>query len=204
MWFARSLSASRDKSSASRPAGHRRNGFGLPDFAFSWKIGAVVRGIFEMQRAEVDDRDRKILGILQTDASVPIGRLAETVNLSVSACWRRIKAMEDSGLIARRVVLVDRRQANVPTTVFVGVRASRHSMEWLEAFRKAIADIPEIVEAYRLTGELDYLLRLVVPDVERYDTVYKLLISRLDFTDITSFIGMEEMKFTTAVPTTYL
>jgi Lrp/AsnC family transcriptional regulator len=157
-----------------------------------------------MQRVIVDDRDRKILNILQVDASVPIGTLAEAVNLSVSACWRRIKAMEDSGLIAGRVVVVDRRKANVPTTVFVGVRTSRHSMEWLEAFRKAIADIPEIVEAYRLTGEMDYLLRLVVPDVDRYDAVYKLLISRLDFTDITSFIGMEEMKFTTAVPTTYL
>ncbi|WP_228259667.1 Lrp/AsnC family transcriptional regulator [Siculibacillus lacustris] len=163
-----------------------------------------MRKGFEMQRAETDERDRKILTALQADASVPIGRLAEAVHLSVSACWRRIKAMEDSGLIAKRVVLVDRRRANVPTTVFVGIRTSRHSMDWLESFRRAIADIPEIVEAYRLTGEMDYLLRLVVPDVDHYDAVYKQLISRLDFTDITSFIGMEEMKFTTAVPVTYL
>ena len=84
-----------------------------------------------------------------------------------------------------------------------GLRASRHSLEWLEAFRLAIADIPEIVEAYRLTGEMDYLLRLVVPNVETYDTIYKQLIARLDFTDVTSFISMEELKFTTAVPLKY-
>jgi Lrp/AsnC family transcriptional regulator len=151
----------------------------------------------------LDARDRKILDLLQVDASTPIADLADQVALSVSACWRRIKRMEEEGLIARRVALVDRRKAKVPTTVFVGVRTSRHSMEWLESFRRAIADIPEIVEAYRLTGEIDYLLRLIVPDVEAYDAVYKQLISRLDFTDISSFISMEELKFTTAVPTRY-
>lgn len=151
----------------------------------------------------LDIRDRRILEALQEDATIPVADLAETVGLSVSACWRRIKALEDHGLISRRVALIDRRRANVGTTVFVGVRTSRHSMEWLEAFRKAISSIPEIVEAYRLTGEIDYLLRLVVPSVEVYDAVYKQLISRLDFTDVTSFISMEELKFTTSVPLRY-
>ena len=151
----------------------------------------------------LDIRDRRILEQLQEDSTVPVADLAETVGLSVSACWRRIKALEDHGLIARRVVLIDRRRANIGTTVFVGVRTSRHSMEWLEAVRQAIADIPEIVEAYRLTGEIDYLLRLVVPSVEVYDAVYKRLITKLDFTDITSFISMEELKFTTSVPLHY-
>jgi Lrp/AsnC family transcriptional regulator len=156
-----------------------------------------------MERAVLDIRDKRILEELQEDATVAVADLADTVGLSVSACWRRIKALEDHGLISRRVALIDRRRANVGTTVFVGVRTSRHSIEWLEAFRKAISDIPEIVEAYRLTGEMDYLLRLVVPSVEVYDAVYKQLITRLDFTDITSFIAMEEMKFTTAVPLRY-
>lgn len=151
----------------------------------------------------LDVRDRRILEELQEDSSVAVADLADTVGLSVSACWRRIKGLEDHGMISRRVVLIDRRKANVATTVFVGVRTSRHSIEWLEAFRKAIADIPEIVEAYRLTGDIDYLLRLVVPNVDVYDAVYKQLISRLDFTDITSFISMEELKYTTSVPLKY-
>ncbi|WP_174802270.1 Lrp/AsnC family transcriptional regulator [Martelella limonii] len=151
-----------------------------------------------------DQRDRKIVEFLQQDADMPVTDLADAVGLSASACWRRIKNLEETGLIARKVAIVDRRKANVGMTVFVAVRTSRHSMDWLESFRRAISDIPEIVEAYRLTGEMDYLLRLVVPDVEVYDAVYKRLIARLDFTDISSFIGMEELKYTTAVPMNYL
>lgn len=151
----------------------------------------------------LDIRDRRILEALQDDASVPVSELADRIGLSPSACWRRIRGMEEDGLIAKRVVVIDRTRGNVGMTVFVGVRTSRHSMDWLEAFRKAIADIPEIVEAYRLTGEIDYLMRLVLPNVETYDTIYKQLISRLDFTDVTSFISMEELKFTTAVPLKY-
>jgi len=152
----------------------------------------------------LDHRDRKIVDLLQQNADMPVTDIANTVGLSASACWRRIKNLEETGLIARKVAIVDRRKANVGMTVFVAVRTSRHSMDWLESFRRAISDIPEIVEAYRLTGEMDYLLRLVVPDVEVYDAVYKQLIARLDFTDISSFIGMEELKYTTAVPMNYL
>ena len=151
-----------------------------------------------------DSTDRRILNILQNDGQAAVADIAERVGLSVSPCWRRIKRMEESGLIAKRVVLVDRRQANVPMTIFVSVRAPRHSIEWSEVFRQLIAGIPEIVEAFRLAGETDYLLRLVVPSIDVYDQVYKRMISSLEFRDIISSISMEEMKFTTAVPLDYL
>ena len=152
----------------------------------------------------MDTIDRKILDILQTDCTVPVATIAEQVGLSTAPCWRRIKRMEDDGVIQRRVALVDRRKANVPMTLFVSVRTTRHAGQWLEDFRKIITGIPEIVEAWRLTGEVDYLLRIVVPDIDTYDVVYKRLINRLEFADISSAIAMEEMKFTTAIPTDYL
>lgn len=151
-----------------------------------------------------DQIDRKIIDILQVDASVPIAIIAEKVGLSAAPCWRRIKKLEDEGVIVRRVALIDRRKVNVPMTVFVSVKAPRHAAEWLTAFRKLIAGVAEIVEAWRLTGDTDYLLRLVVPDIEAYDAVYQRLIARLEFSDVNSSIAMEELKFTTAIPTTYL
>ena len=152
----------------------------------------------------MDAIDRKILDILQVDATVPVATIADRVGLSAAPCWRRIKRLEDDGVIKRRVALVDRRKANVPMTLFVSVRTTRHAGQWLEDFRRVISDIPEIVEAWRLTGEVDYLLRIVVPDVDTYDVVYKRLINRLEFADISSAIAMEELKYTTAIPTDYL
>ncbi len=151
-----------------------------------------------------DDIDRKILDILQTDADQPIADIADAVGLSQTPCWRRIRRMEEDNLIKKKVVLVDRKQANVPMTVFMSVRAPRHAADWLEAFRNLIRNTPEILEAYRLTGETDYLLRIVVPDIDHFDQVYQRMISKLEFSDMTSAISMEEMKFTTAVPTRYL
>lgn len=152
----------------------------------------------------MDAVDRKILDILQADATVAVATIAEMVGLSTAPCWRRIRRLEEDGVIVRRVALLNRRKTNVPMTVFVSVKAPRHAVEWLQAFRRAIADIPEIVEAWRLTGEADYLLRIVVPDVETYDAVYQRLIGKLEFSDISSAIAMEEMKYTTAIPTNYI
>jgi len=152
----------------------------------------------------MDATDRKILDILQADASIPVATIAERVGMSTAPCWRRIRKLEEDGVITRRVALLSRRKANVPMTVFVAVKAPRHAVEWLQAFRKLIADIPEIVEAWRLTGEADYQLRIVVPDIETYDVVYQRMISRLEFSDISSAIAMEEMKYTTAMPTNYI
>jgi Lrp/AsnC family transcriptional regulator len=151
-----------------------------------------------------DEIDRKILDLLQLDADQPIADIAAAVGLSQTPCWRRIRRMEEDNLIKKKVVLIDRKQANVPMTVFMSVKAPRHAADWLDAFRNLIRNTPEIQEAYRLTGDTDYLLRVVVPDIEHYDEVYKTMISKLEFSDISSSISMEEMKFTTAVPTRYL
>lgn len=152
----------------------------------------------------LDSIDCRILEILQRDAMVPISALAGAVGLSSTPCWRRVRNLEKAGYIRSRVALLDRRKANVPMTIFVRVRAPRHEAEWLEAFRALINDVPEIVEAWRLTGDVDYLLRLVVPNIDVYDEVYQQLIKRLEFSDLNSSIAMEEMKFTTSIPTKYI
>lgn len=151
-----------------------------------------------------DQIDRKIIDILQQGIDKSVVEIAEAVGLSHTPCWRRIKRMEGMGLIRARVALIDQRLANVPMTIFIAVKVPRHTTAWLDTFRKEIRDIPEIMEAYRLTGETDYLLRLVVPSIDVYDQVYKNLISRLEFSSLSSSIAMEELKFTTAIPTKYM
>lgn len=152
----------------------------------------------------IDDRDRKLLGLLQVDAELPVSELAERVALSVSACWRRIRRLGEEGYVLRRIAILDRRKMNVPTTVFVMIRTSDHSIDWLERFRRATVDIPEIVEAHRLTGNVDYLLKIVLPDVEHWDTIYKRLVNRVNFFDVSSYISMEEIKATSVIPTDYV
>lgn len=151
-----------------------------------------------------DAIDRRILEILQVDSDRPVSSIAEEVGLSQTPCWRRIKRLEEAGVIRARVALVDPGKAGVPLTVFIGVKTPRHEAGWLAAFRALIDDIPEVVEAYRLTGEIDYILKVVAPDITSYDKVYKTMISRLDFSQVNSSIAMEELKFTTAIPVDHL
>ncbi|MCO5131596.1 MAG: Lrp/AsnC family transcriptional regulator [Xanthobacteraceae bacterium] len=150
-----------------------------------------------------DEIDRKILDLLQ-QRDRPVGEIAEAVGLSQTPCWRRIRRMEEAGVIRERVTLVDPKKAGVPMTVFISVTAPRHEMAWLVKFRQMIEGIPQIVEAYRLTGTVDYILKVLVPDIAAYDQVYKTMIEKLEFSHISSSISMEELKFTTAVPTNYL
>jgi Lrp/AsnC family transcriptional regulator len=164
----------------------------------------LVKAQFYPGAVMFDQIDRKIIEILQQNAEKSVVEIAEEVGLSHTPCWRRIKRMEDIGLIRSKVALIDRRMANVPMTIFISVKVPRHTTTWLDDFRKEIKEIPEILEAYRLTGDADYLLRVVVPDIDVYDQVYKNLISRLEFSDLSSSIAMEEMKFTTALPTKYM
>ena len=155
------------------------------------------------EKADLDRKDLGILEILQRDAVTPIAEIAEHVGLSTTPCWRRIQKMEAEGVIRRRVALLNPAALNVPVSVFVAVRTSHHSAEWLEQFRRALEGIPEVVEAYRMSGEIDYLLRVVVPDIAGYDAVYKRLIERIELADVTSSFSMEEMKHTTALPLDY-
>ena len=151
----------------------------------------------------LDSKDRQILEALQDDAMTPITAIAERVGLSTTPCWRRIQRLERDGVIHRRVALLDAASLNVPVSVFVAVRTNRHSAAWVAQFRKTLDAIPEIVEAYRMSGEIDYLLRVVVPDIAGYDLVYKQLIDKIEFADVTSSFSMEELKHTTALPLNY-
>ena len=151
----------------------------------------------------MDEFDRKILKVLQEDTTLSVAKVAERVGLSTTPCWRRIQNLEKSGVIRSRVALVDPEKLNVGTTVFVHVKTSHHNYDWLEKFAKAVADIDEVVEFYRMSGEIDYLLRIVVPDIASYDAVYKRLIKAADLSDVSSSFAMERIKYTTALPVDY-
>lgn len=144
--------------------------------------------------------DARILARLQVEADITIAELAETAGLSSNACWRRVKAMEETGVIKSRVALLDAAKLGLGTTVFVNIRTSQHSEEWLESFAKGVASIPEIVEFYRMSGEIDYLLKIIVSDIAHYDRVYRKLIRVTSLLDVSSSFAMEQLKYTTALP----
>jgi Lrp/AsnC family transcriptional regulator len=148
----------------------------------------------------MDRKDKRILELLQENAMLTTAEVAEQVGLTPTPCWRRIQKLEEEGYIRARVALLDRQKMNVGITVFVSVRTNRHSGDWLERFMAMVARTPEIVEAHRLSGDKDYLLRIVVPSITEYDRVYQHLIQELDFLDVSSSFSMEEIKFTTTVP----
>ena len=151
----------------------------------------------------MDDLDRKILRLLQDDASLPIAELASRVGLSSTPCWRRVQNLEKAGVLRKRVALLDPEKMNLGVTVFVRVKTSQHSYDWLEDFARAIAQIEEVVEFYRMSGDVDYLLRIVVPDIAAYDAVYKRLIKAAALADVSSSFAMETIKYTTALPVHY-
>lgn len=153
------------------------------------------------QGMQLDTIDWAILGVLQHDASLAVHEVGERVGLSSNACWRRIRRLEDSGIIARRVALLDPEKLGLATTVFVAIRTNRHDPEWLEAFSRGVAEIDEISECHRMAGEVDYLLKIVVRDIAHYDRIYRKLIARIpDIADVSSTFSMEKMKATTALP----
>jgi Lrp/AsnC family transcriptional regulator len=151
----------------------------------------------------MDDIDCKILNLLQNDATLSTADIAETVGLSTTPCWRRIQMLENEGYITRRVALVDRTKVNVPLDVFISIRTKDHNWEWLEEFAMIVSAFPEVVELYRMSGEVDYLMRVVVPDMASYDAFYKELIKRVQLNDVSSSFAMERIKYTTALPLEY-
>jgi Lrp/AsnC family transcriptional regulator len=148
----------------------------------------------------LDEMDVKILRILQQDCTRPVAEIGKAVGLSTTPCWRRIQKLEESGVITRRVAVLAAQRVNVGVTVFVSIKTDEHSLAWLERFHAAVVDFPEVVEFYRMSGEVDYLLRVVVPDIAAYDAFYKKLISRIEISKVSSAFAMEQIKYTTALP----
>jgi len=152
----------------------------------------------------IDRLDRKILQILQEDATVPVAEIGRRVGLSTTPCWRRIQKLEEDGVILRRSAILDPKKVNAKVTVFVSITTSQHNEEWLKRFAEVIRDFPEVVEFYRMSGQVDYLLRVVVPDIEAYDAFYKRLIAKIDIADVSSAFAMEQIKYTTQLPLAYI
>lgn len=152
----------------------------------------------------MDKIDRKILSLLQIDASLTAAEVAERVGLSKTPCWRRIAKMQECGLIQRTVAILDPQQLRVGTTVFVTIKTGNHSAGWFDRFRRAVEQMPEVTEIHRMSGDVDYLIRIVVPDIAAYDAVYKRLIAAVEFLDVSASFVLETLKSTTALPLNYL
>ncbi|WP_066013939.1 Lrp/AsnC family transcriptional regulator [Endozoicomonas atrinae] len=149
----------------------------------------------------MDKIDRNILRELQEDTTPSLAELAEKVSLSPTPCWKRIKRLEAEGYITRRVALVNPEKVGLGVSVFVHIKTRHHNSEWLASFGKVVASYPEIAECYRMSGEYDYLLRVVVKDIQSFDRFYKELVNTVEgLTDVTSSFAMEQMKYTTALP----
>jgi Lrp/AsnC family transcriptional regulator len=152
----------------------------------------------------MDRLDRMILTILQEDATVPVAEIGRRVGLSTTPCWRRIQKMEEDGVIKSRVAVLNPARVNAKVTVFVSITTNQHNEDWLTRFSKVISEFPEVVEFYRMSGQVDYLLKVVVPDIEAYDTFYKKLVAKIDITDVSSAFAMEAIKNETALPLGYM
>lgn len=153
-----------------------------------------------MAKESLDSKDRAILAALQRDATQSIAHIAELTHLSTTACWKRIQRLQQEGVIKRQVCLLNRYKIGLGVTVFVSIRTDQHDPQWLDDFAKGVSAFPEVVEIYRLAGETDYLLKVVVPGIDDFDRIYKRLISTVKLSDVSSNFCMEEIKYTTAMP----
>jgi len=150
--------------------------------------------------AAIDDLDRNILSLLQQDATLPLDEIARRVGASKTPVWNRIRKMRASGLIRAEVAILDPDKLGLETCFFVLIRTSQHDTEWLDRFLKAVQARPEVVEAHRLAGEIDYILKVRVPNARAYDAFYRALIKEVSIFNVTSVLSMEEIKSTTALP----
>jgi len=152
----------------------------------------------------MDKLDRKILELLQQNGDLTAADIADRVGLSKAPCWRRIKKLQEDGVVKQTVALLDARALNVGTTVFVMLKTAKHNQAWFEKFVSVVRDIPEVTEIHRMSGDVDYLMRIVVPDIDAYDVVYKRLISAVEFLDVSASFALETIKHTTALPLSYM
>jgi Lrp/AsnC family transcriptional regulator len=148
----------------------------------------------------MDATDRKILAVLQLDASLAVAEIGHRVGLSSTPCWKRIQKLEADGVIERRVAVVDQEKVGLGVTVFVSIETGDHSEEWLKKFADLVGAMPQVMEFYRMAGDVDYMLRVVVPDIHGYDRFYKQLIAAIPLKNVTSRFAMEKIKSTTALP----
>jgi Lrp/AsnC family transcriptional regulator len=148
----------------------------------------------------MDSTDRKILTLLQEDASLSVADVAARVNLSQTPCWRRIQKLEEAGVIQKRVALVDPQSLGLDVTVFVEIQSPDHSKGWLDRFAEVLSDMPEVMEVYRMAGDVDYLLKITVANMAAYDDFYQRLIATIPLKNVTSRFAMERVKYTTAYP----
>ncbi|MEL7049702.1 MAG: Lrp/AsnC family transcriptional regulator [Pseudomonadota bacterium] len=148
--------------------------------------------------------DVKILRILQEDCTKPVAEIGKEVGLSTTPCWRRIQKLEEAGVIRRRVAVLSPAEVNAGVTVFVQIKTDQHSVDWLETFHKVVVDFPEVVEFYRMSGDIDYMMRVVVPDIAAYDAFYKKLIAKIEIAKVSSAFAMEQIKYTTMLPLDFI
>ena len=148
----------------------------------------------------MDAIDRKILNVLQQDASLSVAEIGQRVGLSSTPCWKRIQKLEAEGVITKRVALVDQSKVGLGINVVVSIETGDHSQEWLERFAQTVSAMPEVLDFFRMAGDVDYLLRVVVPDMAAYDAFYKRLIAAIPLKNVTSRFAMEKIKSTTALP----
>ena len=148
----------------------------------------------------MDAIDRKILGVVQQDASLSVAEIGQRVGLSSTPCWKRLQRLEADGVIMRRVALIDPDKLGLGITVFVSIETGDHSQDWLKRFAETVGAMPEVMEFYRMAGDVDYMLRVVVPDIAGYDGFYKRLIAAVPLKNVTSRFAMEKIKSTTALP----
>ncbi len=159
---------------------------------------------YAMVVSSMDRIDRNILALLQQDATMAVADIAKKVGLSTTPCWRRIQKLEEDKVIKGRVAVLDNKKVNVGVTVFVSINTDQHNKEWLLRFSEVISQFDEVVEFFRMSGQVDYLLKVVVPDIEAYDIFYKKLISNIAIEDVSSAFAMESIKDTTRLPLDYI
>jgi Lrp/AsnC family transcriptional regulator len=158
------------------------------------------RNSFFIEICRMDAIDRKILAVLQEDASLSVAEIGSRVGLSSTPCWKRIQRLEAEGVLRKRVGLVDQEKIGLGVTVFVSMETGDHSRDWLEHFAQVVGAMPEVMDFYRMAGDVDYMMRVVVTDIQAYDAFYKRLIAAVPLKNVTSRFAMEKIKSTTALP----